>query len=214
MKITLFYAPGASPLAPHILLEELGLPYHLEKVDLDEKTWSQGNYNQLNPKSYVPALQIDDRPLLTECAVILEVIGTLATPSPLPPYNTAEYWEQRVWLNYIATELHKNFISPARYGNWLPNTPETKDQVWTRVKPRLAYVEKVLADRGPYLLGWEFSIADPYLFVMTNWMQRLNYSFDDFPWLKAFDATMRERPAVQRVLQQEGRPHSLEAKKD
>ncbi|KRK87946.1 hypothetical protein FC99_GL000751 [Levilactobacillus koreensis JCM 16448] len=83
MKLTLFYAAGASPMAPHILLEELGLPYHLEKVNLDNKTWGQGDYNHLNPKSYVPALKVDDQPLLTECAVILEF-----EPSRLSCRNT------------------------------------------------------------------------------------------------------------------------------
>ncbi|WP_143461285.1 glutathione binding-like protein [Levilactobacillus enshiensis] len=207
MKLTLFYAAGASPMAPHILLEELGLPYHLEKVNLDDKTWTQGDYNQVTPKSYVPALKVDDHPLLTECAVILEFIGT---QSPLmPAYATPAYWEQRVWLNYIATELHKNFISPFRQGNWLPNTAESKQLVWTRVQPRLVFVEHQLAANGPYLLGDNFSVADPYLFVITNWMQRLDYSFADFPQLKAFDTRMRQRPAVQRVFRQEGQPHSL-----
>jgi len=207
MKLTLFYAAGASPMAPHILLEELGLPYHLEKVNLDNKTWGQGDYNHLNPKSYVPALKIDDQPLLTECAVILEFIGTQS--ALMPQYATPAYWEQRVWLNYIATELHKNFISPFRHGNWLPNTADSKQLVWIRVQPRLAFVEQQLAAGGPYLLGDTFSVADPYLFVMTNWMQRLGYSFDSLPQLAKFDSLMRQRPAVQRVFAQEGQPHSL-----
>jgi len=207
MELTLFYAAGASPMAPHILLEELGQPYRLEKVDLDNKTWGQGDYNRLNPKSYVPALKVDDQPLLTECAVILEFLGT---QSPLmPQYVTPAYWEQRVWLNYIATELHKNFISPFRQGNWLPNTADSKQLVWTRVQPRLAFVEQQLAAGGAYLLGDTFSVVDPYLFVMTNWMQRLGYSFDGLPQLEKFDSLMRQRPAVQRVFAQEGRPHSL-----
>ncbi|MFC6260537.1 glutathione S-transferase N-terminal domain-containing protein [Levilactobacillus fujinensis] len=207
MKLTLFYAAGASPMAAHILLEELGLPYQLEKVNLDNKTWSQGNYNLLNPKSYVPALKVDDQPLLTECAVILEFIGNQS--KFMPQYATPAYWKQRAWLNYIATELHKNFISPFRPGNWLPNTTDSKQLVWTRVQPRLAFVEHQLAASGPYLLGDTFSVADSYLFVMTNWMKRLGYNFVSLPQLEKFDSLMRQRAAVQRVFQQEGAPHSL-----
>lgn len=209
MQLTLFYASGASPMAPHILLEELGLPYQLEKVNLDTKTWSQGNYNDLNPKSYVPALKVDNGPLMTECAVILELIGLQSSKGDLPTYNTQKYWEQRTWLNYIATELHKNFISPFRKGNWLPNTADSKQLVWTRVQPRLKFVEDRLVRHGPYLTGEQLCIADPYLFVMTNWMQRLNYSFDGLPNLKRFDELMRQRPAVKRVFEQEGAPHAL-----
>lgn len=209
MQLTLFYASGASPMAPHILLEELGLNYHLERVNLDTKTWDEGNYNDLNPKSYVPALKVDNQPLMTECAVILEFIGTLSKNSRLPQYGTQSYWIIRTWLNYIATELHKNFISPFRKGNWLPNTDDSKKLVWERVKPRLQLVEQQLSDSGPYLLGDKLSIADPYLFVMTNWMQRLDFSFAGLPNLKKFDSIMRNRPAVKRVLLQEGKPHSL-----
>ncbi|KRK87947.1 hypothetical protein FC99_GL000752 [Levilactobacillus koreensis JCM 16448] len=70
-------------------------------------------------------------------------------------------------------------------------------------------MEQQLAAGGPYLLGDTFSVADPYLFVMTNWMQRLGYSFDSLPQLAKFDSLMRQRPAVQRVFAQEGQPHSL-----
>jgi len=209
MELTLFYASGASPMAPHILLEELELPYQLEKVNLDAKTWSQGNYKALNSKSYVPALKVNDHPLMTECAVILEFIGLQSPKSNLPAYNTQKYWEQRTWLNYIATELHKNFISPFRKGNWLPNTVDSKKLVLSRVRPRLEFIEHHLANQGPYLMGEQLFIADPYLFVMTNWMKRLDYSFDDLPNLQKFDETMRARPAVQRVLKQEGAPHAL-----
>lgn len=209
MTLTLFYASGASPMAPHILLEELGLPYQLEKVNLDTKTWSKGDYSALNPKSYVPALKVNDLLLMTECAVILEFIAQQSSHGNLPAYNTHNYWKERTWLNYIATELHKNFISPFRKGNWLPNTADSKKLVWSRVKPRLAYVDQHLATHGPYLMGNQLSVADPYLFVMTNWMQRLNYSFTDLPNIKIFDEIMRSRPAVQRVFEQEGAPHAL-----
>jgi len=209
MTLTLFYAAGASSLAPHILLEERHLDYRLAKVNLDDKTWAQGNYNVLNPKSYVPALQMGNQPLMTECAVILEFLDNQSLDDSRPRYDTPDYWALRTLLNYIATELHKNFISPFRQGNWLPNTPASKDLVWSRVAPRLAWIDQQLATTGPYLLGERFSIADAYLFVMTNWMHRLAFPFDNLPHLHQFDALMRDRPAVKRVLKQEGRPHAL-----
>ncbi|WEV50630.1 glutathione binding-like protein [Lactobacillus sp. ESL0731] len=205
----LFYSSGASSLAPHILLEESNLTYTAEKVNLDHKTWAQGDYNTINPKSYVPALETESGSILTECAVILEYIARQVPEKALiAGYATAEYWQQRTWLNYIATELHKNFISPFRKGNWLPNTAESKELVYQRVLPRLKYVDQQLADQT-YLVNNQFCVADAYLFVMTNWLQRLDYGFNDLANLERFDSAIRLRSAVQRVLKQEGKPHSL-----
>ncbi len=203
----LFYASGTSAMAPHILLEESGLPYSLEQVNLDKKTWQQGDYRLINPKSYVPTLETDHGTYLTECAVILEYLSTQVHNKYTFDYQSNEYWQERVWLNYIATELHKNFISPFRTGNWLPNTPESKNLVWQRVQPRLAYVETDLNQK--WLLGNQLTAADMYLFVMTNWMQRLAFPFNDFPRLADFDHRMRQLTSAQTVLKMEGRPHSL-----
>ncbi|MCI1633947.1 glutathione binding-like protein [Liquorilactobacillus nagelii] len=206
----LFYASGASSLAPHILLEESGLDYVAEKVNLDVKTWSKGDYNAINPKSYVPSLKIENGKVLSECAVILEYIAFQVPDKQLiGQYDSALYWEQRIWLNYIATELHKNFISPFRKGNWLPNTVESKELIYNRVLPRLKYVDEVLKGRN-YLVDNHFSAPDAYLFVMTNWLTRLKYGFDQLENLNKFDNNMRKRNTVQAVLKQEGRPHSLQ----
>ena len=205
--LNLFYASGTSAMAPHILLQDSGLDFTTAKVNLDRKTWAQGDYNQISEKSYVPTLQIGPDTYLSECAVILEYISTLADHRYTFQYATPAYWQERIWLNYIATELHKNFISPFRHGNWLPNTADSKQLVWTRVQPRLQYVEEHFT--GPWLLGSRFTAADPYLFVMTNWLQRLAYPLTSFPQLTAFDQRMRDRPSVQEVLQVEGKPHSL-----
>lgn len=206
----LFYASGASSLAPNILLEESGLQYSVEKVNLDKKTWNGGNYNLINPKSYVPALQTDNGKVLTECAVILEYIAIKAGNNKfIAKYDSSKYWQQRIWLNYIASELHKNFISPFRKGNWLPNTKESKKLVYKRVFPRLKFVDQKL-NKQNYLVNNTFSAPDTYLFVMTNWLHRLNFGFTNLDNLKRFDTEMRKRPAVQTILKQEGLPHSLQ----
>ncbi|TLF37749.1 glutathione S-transferase [Lacticaseibacillus zeae] len=205
--LRLFYASGTSAMAPHILLTDAGLDFEAEKVNLDRKTWRGGDYNQINPKSYVPTLQVSPSTYLTECAVILEYIARKAKGDYRSSEDSLAYWQERMWLNYIATELHKNFISPFRRGNWLPNTADSKKLVWQRVAPRLQYVEERF--KGPWLMGKRFSMADPYLFVMTNWMRRLEFSFGNLPKLQMFDERMRERTSVQEVLRVEGRPHSV-----
>ena len=205
----LFYASGASSLAPHILLEESEMVYQLERVNLDTKKFQDTDYNLINPKSYVPALEIEHGNILTECAVILEFIArTSPDKSFMGAYGSQDYWEQRMWLNYIATELHKNFISPFRNGNWLPNTVESKQLVYQRVLPRLKLINQKLANQS-WLVNNQFSAPDAYLFVITNWLQRLEYGFDGLENLSLFDHRMRNRHAVQNILRQEGKPHSL-----
>ncbi|KRL05150.1 hypothetical protein FD46_GL001100 [Liquorilactobacillus oeni DSM 19972] len=93
----LFYAFGASSLAPHILLEESGLPYILEKVNLDNKTTQKNDYNKITLKSYVPALQNDNGKIMTECSVILEYIANKTTTKQLiAEHDSQVYWQQRV----------------------------------------------------------------------------------------------------------------------
>lgn len=210
--LNLFYASGTNAMAPHILLEDSGLNFSVEKVNLDTKTWQQGDYNQINEKSYVPTLQTQANTYLTECAVILAYIDRQADHRYSFAQNSSNYWQLRIWMNYIASELHKNFISPFRKGNWLPNTADSKRLVWQRVAPRLQFVESHFA--GPWLMGNKFTVADPYLFVMTNWMQRLDYPLERFHNLVQFDTRMRQVPSVKAVLQIEGAPHSLTEKSD
>ncbi len=132
--------------------------------------------------------------------MILEYIASQVPNKQLMgQYDSAIYWEQRIWLNYIATELHKNFISPFRKGNWLPNTVESKKLVYDRVLPRLKYVDEALKGHD-YLVDHHFSAPDAYLFVMTNWLARLEYGFDQLDNLKKFDKNMRKRDSVRAVL--------------
>lgn len=204
----LYYASGASSLATHILLVESGLTFSLEKVNLDTKHFEDGDYELINPKSYVPALDTEHG-VMTECAVILEYIANQATGKNLiSKYNTQDFWKQKMWLNYIATELHKNFISPFRTGNWLPNTKESKELVYQRVFPRLKLINDQLGHHH-FLVNNKFSLIDPYLFVMTNWIRRLDYGFSNLENLERFDLAMRERQSVRQVLEKEGKPHSL-----
>jgi len=210
----LFHAPGASSQAAHILLREAGLPFALERVDLSTHQWSGGgDYRKLNPKAYVPALKLDDGNLLTECAVILEFIADQAPAKNLiPPAGTRERYRVLEWLAFIATELHKNFITPERHGgvaaNFLSKTEEGQAQTRLHVSPRLAYVDRQLEGRD-YLAGGTFTAPDAYLFTMLTWAGRLSLDLSSWPNLSAFFNRVRNRPAVEAALRVEGPPHAL-----
>src|ERR1700751_1189233 len=197
----LHYAPGACSLSPHIALLEAGLPYDLIKVDLRAKTLESGDdYLKVNPKGQVPALALDSGELVTEGPGIIQMIADKAGDKNLAPArDSAERYKLQEWLNFITTELHKNF-SPLFQ-------PVIPDDVKTFFKDRLMgkfkYVDSKLAGQD-YLMGKAFSVADGYLFVMLAWADRMNFDLSGLPNLVAFKARIAARPNVQAALKMEG----------
>ena len=214
----LFYAAGASSLAPHILLREANLSFSLEKVDLITKRWSGGDYNEINPKSYVPALKLEDGDVITECAVILQVIAdSKPEQSLLPTQSLSSRYHALEWLNYIATEIHKNFITPERHGgvaaNFLSKTASGQQATRVLVSPRLAYIDRVL-DGHNFLMGDSFTAPDAYLFVMLTWAERLELDLSPWRNLLSYFERIAMMPSVCASRKIEGPPHSLKEIKE
>ena len=107
----LYYSPGACSLSPHIVATEAGVPVEMVKVDLGKhKTESGEDFNAINPKGYVPTLRLDDGSVLTEGPAIVQYLADKNPSSGLAPANgTLERYKVQEWLNFIGTELHKNF---------------------------------------------------------------------------------------------------------
>ena len=197
----LFIKPGACSLSPHIVLEELGLPYETEVVDLAKKTTASGqDFLAINPKGYVPALQLDSGELLTEGPAIVQYLADLAPEKQLAPANgSVARYQLQSWLTFIGTEVHKSF-SPF----FNPKAPqEWKDIARANLERRLAYVAQQLEGRD-YLLGSEFSVADAYLFTVLNWSKFIKLDLGAWPLLVAYQARVAARPAVQAALKAEG----------
>jgi len=197
----LYYAPGACSLSPHIALLEAGLPYDLVKVDLRAKKLENGDdYLQVNPKGQVPALGLDNGELVTEGVVIIQMIADQAKDKNLAPgRDTAERYRLQEWLNFITTELHKNF-SPL----FQPAIPdEVKTFFRDRLVSKFKYIDGQLAGRD-YLMGKDFTVADGYLFVMLAWADRLNLDVSGLSNLMAYKARVAARPKVKEALTKEG----------
>ena len=197
----LYCSPAACSLSPHIVLREAGLPYETESVDLAKKvTASGGNYFEINPKGYVPALLLDSGELLTEGPAIVQYIADQAPAKKLAPANgSLARYQFQGWLNFIATEIHKSctpFFSPLAKDDW-------KGAARANLDRRLGLVNEHLADK-PYLMGDEFSVADGYLFTTLSWMKYIGIDLATLPNLAAFQARVAARPAVQKVLKDEG----------
>jgi glutathione S-transferase len=196
----LFYSPGACSLSPHIALREGGFDFELVKVDMRTRLLPDGtDFHTLSPNAYVPALQLDDGTMLTEGPAIVQYIADLAPGKGLMPATGTDRYRAIAWLNYVATELHKNFGPLVRPG--IPD--ETKKAALEMLNRRFAVAEDALAQHD-YLLESGYSVADGYLFVVCTWAARFGPDMNDFPALSAFVDRVRARPAVAAALEAEG----------
>ena len=195
----LYYMPGACSLATHILLREAGSPVELDKVGRDKKTESGADFLALNPKGYVPALQLPDGDILTENVVLHGYIAdTFPAAKLAPAHGTKARLKQDELAVYISTEIHKSygpFFNPAL-------TPEARQAQIDKLV--YALIEKLLADGRTYLTGETFATVDAYLFTVTNWSNMLKIDLSAFPNVMAFQGRVAARPAVQAALVAEG----------
>jgi glutathione S-transferase len=197
----LYYSPGACSLASHIALHETGLPFEIEKVDFaTKKTASGEDFNLINPKSYVPAIRLDDGSILTEGGAVLQYIADLQPDSGLAPKaGTMERYRLQEWLTFIGTEIHKTF-SPLFNKT---AAEEVKTNARNLLGKRLGYVETQLQNK-PYLMGEQFSVADAYLFTVMRWSNFTGLDLTPFPRLREYMARVGARPKVQAAMQAEG----------
>ncbi|MEA1834918.1 glutathione transferase GstA [Methylobacterium durans] len=198
----LFYTPGACSLSPHIVLRELDLPFELEAVDLRTKTTASGvDFTTINPKGYVPALQLDDGEVLTEGAAIVQYLADKHAPGTLAPAaGTVERARFNGHLNFISAELHKAFgplFNPTL-------APEAREAASANVGRKLDVVDKALSDGRPYLAGEGFTVADAYLFVVLSWTAHFGVDLARWPHLDAFRQRVVARTAVQAAMAAEG----------
>jgi len=193
--LTLYYSPGACSLADHIALHEAGEKFNLVKVDLKSHKLEDGrSFFEINPKGYVPALQLDSGEILSENIAILAMIAdnhpALMAPGQFGRYRLLEM------LAYISTEIHKAFKPLFAAGS----TDADKKKAADTISQRLQFISSQL--KGPYLFGEEMTVADAYLFVMLLWSQKNKISLPEK--LKSFIEHVKARPTVQVALKHEG----------
>lgn len=197
----LFYAPGACSLSPHIALCEAGLDFDLAKVDLGAKTVEDGgDFNAINPKGYVPVLQLDNGEYLTEGPAIVQYIADQNPDCGLAPAaGTPDRYRLQEWLTFLNAEVHKNFsplFNPA-------STDDMKTAASAALDQRLSYIAEQLEGKD-YLLDDTFTAADAYLFTILGWGQFVGIDIGKWPTLGAYAGNIAQRPAVQKAMQAEG----------
>jgi glutathione S-transferase len=191
----LYHFPGACSLAAHIALVEVGLAYNLVSIGRDKRTRDGRDFMAINPKGYVPALELDDRTVLTEGIVILAYIADYA--GKLLPKDGLARWRALEATAFMATELHGNF-KPFFYSD---ATQAEKDKARRMLVKRFATLTAQLGDKQ-FLVSDQMTIADPYLFVMLMWAT--NHEIELPERLKTWFNRMKEVPSVAQALAEEG----------
>jgi glutathione S-transferase len=187
-------------LSPHIVANELGLSIELVKVDPKTKRTEHGeDFLAVNPKGYVPALQLDDGSVLTEGPAVVQYFADLKPDKQLAPANgsLARYHLQEM-LGFINSDLHKSYMplfNPA-------SSDDIRTERMAYLHERYGLIEAALG-RTPFLLGEQFTIADAYLFVVTRWSEFVKLDLSQYPKVLAFQARIAARPAVQAALRRE-----------
>jgi glutathione S-transferase len=197
----LYYLTGACSLASNIALREAGLKFELVKVDRHTRKAADGHdYNEINPKGYVPALVLDNGETLTENVAVLQYIADHSPASKLAPAaGTMERHRLVEWLAFVSSEIHKSFSPLFREDA----TDATKQYTLANLTRRLDHLNRMLANKT-FLMGEQFTVADCYLFTVLSWSPHVKLDLGKWPELKRYVDRIAARPHVIEALKSEG----------
>ena len=196
----LFYAPGTISIAVAITLYETGLPFDLVPVNFKEGEQTKAPFLTLNPKGRVPALETKGV-YLTETGALLDYIASLAPQAGLVPSDPLDAAHMRGVMYFLASTMHVNHAHRVRGSRWAER-PESHADMKTRVAGNMAENARYVAShclRGDYVVGAEFSLADPYLFVVCSWLEGDGVDMATIPRLSAYLEHMGARASVAAV---------------
>ena len=197
----LHYAPGTISIAVAITLHEADLPFEAVRLSFKDAEQTKPEYLKLNPKGRVPTLEVDGH-CLTETGALLHYIAALVPQAGLIPDDAIEAAKMRSIMYYLASTMHVNHAHKMRGTRWADN-PESHDDMAAKVPQTMAASAQYLEQeclRGPFFMGSELTLADPYAFVISSWLEADGVDLEDTPALARFLETMRARPSVQRVI--------------
>ncbi len=197
----LYYLAGSCAMAAHIVLNEIDAGAEFAKVDRETRKAPDGeDFYSVNPNGYVPALRLDDGSVLLENSAILPFIGDLKPEAGFMPKSGKDRYRALEWVGFVNSELH---------GSYRPLFAGAEGALRENFVKRLTTRYKTVDDalgKSPYLMGDKPIVADSYLYVVTRWADRMKLDLSAFKNLAAFMARMRERPAVQKTILEEGLP--------
>ena len=206
--LQLHYYPGNASMAPHLLLEELGVAYELKLVDRTQQAHKSAEYLLLNPNGLIPVLIDGDLVLYETAAICLHLLDTNPNAGLAPAPGTAARAHFYKWLVWMTNSLQATLIIyfyPERWADSAESAAQVRAHAEAKVGALLDQIEAELARHGgPYLLGQSFSAVDLYALMVCRWTRGFGRPARSLPQLGAYLQRLLARPAVQRVFEQEG----------
>lgn len=210
--IKLHYYPSNASFAPHVLLEELQIPYERVLVDRDVGAHKSPEYLKLNPNGLIPVLQDGELVLYETAAILLHLADTHPEAKLAPALGTperAEFYKWLVWLTNSLQPLLIGYYYPERWvdeGNEA-GVAQVKASAERRIAPLLDQLDAQLAKSGgPWLLGEQYTVADPFAFMLCRWTRNFARPARSLPNIGAYLQRMLDRPAVARAIATEKLP--------
>ena len=201
--LKLYWVKGTISIAVAIALEEAGLPYDALQMDFKTADQTKPDYLAVNPKGRVPALALEDGTVLTETGALLDYIAAIAPTANLVPTAPQDAAHMRSAMYYLASTMHIAHAHKMRGSRWATQQSSFDDMaamVPETMAACAAYVDTHIL-RGDYVLGDTFSIADPYLYVVCNWLSGDGVDVALYPKIENFMTEMQTRPSVRAIYQ-------------
>ncbi len=206
----LHYFPGNASMTPHMLLEELGVPYERVLVDRTTNAHRSPEYLKLNPNGKIPVLVDGDLVLYETGAIVLHLVDTHADAGLAPTPGTAERAQFYKWLLWLANTLQAEmplYFYSDRWADDAAGAAQVKKHAEAHIAGMIDQLEAEFARHGgPWFAGDRFSALDPYVFMLCRWTRGMQRPARTLPHLAAYLQRMLARPAVQRVFANEGLP--------
>lgn len=202
---TLYFAPHTCALATHVALIDAGAEYQLRRIDFASAQQRSADYLALNPKGRVPAL-VTDRGVLTETPAMLAFVAQSFPQSMLAPLDDPfAFAEVQAFNSYLCSTVHISHAHRMRGYRWA--SEETSFADMQRMVPKsvaegFALVESHML-RGPWVMGETYSVADPYLFTLAQWLEADGVETSSLPRVMAHRARMADLPNVRRAIAEE-----------
>jgi glutathione S-transferase len=203
----LYYYPGNANLAPHMLLEELGVDYELVLVDRDNDAHKSPEYLKLNPAGRIPVLIDGDLVLSESAAICLHLADRHPQAALAPAVGSSERAHFYKWLMYLTNTVQAELLTyfyPERLADDVAAIAQVKAHAEARIRAMFDLIENALVDGRPYLLGAHYSAVDPYLLMLSRWTRMMQYPARQRPHLGRYLELLVSRPAVQRAFAGEG----------
>ncbi len=202
--LTLYFTPDTCALATHIALEDAGAEFALKKIDFAKGEQRSPGYLEVNPKGRVPAL-VTPQGILTETPAMLVYVAQLFPKAGLAPVEDPFAFAQVQSINsYLCSSLHVAHAHRMRGHRWVDagdaaaiaamqrKVPQSVGDCWALVEEHLF--------KGPWATGERYTISDPYLFTLAQWIEADGVDIARFPKVAAHRARMAARPSVRKAL--------------